>query len=174
MGLVGYSVHWVGTEVEQSASRILPARGLTAGAEIGERKAESVPWGLRPRDWGSLSGKPVTHLFFCLVPAGDVSPGSGAGFSGFGQQSGSLRLQCPVSGGRGGATCQQNSHLLAGCWGDMRSGKAGNVSSRDSIAQILYKTPFFLFSSFFFCSSQLEIMKTCLCEGLCSSPVFCK
>lgn len=37
------------------------------------------------------------------------------GFSGFGQQSGFYRLQCPMRGGSSGVACPQYSYLLADC-----------------------------------------------------------
>lgn len=35
-----------------------------------------MPWSLGPRDWGCLSGRPVTHLFFQLLQVLFVSLGT--------------------------------------------------------------------------------------------------
>lgn len=38
-----------------------------AGAEIEAGGTLAVPWGFGPGDWGSLSGGPVTYLFYHVV-----------------------------------------------------------------------------------------------------------
>lgn len=67
--LVGYSAQWVGMVVEQPASRTLTCL-LSAGAEIGGGRTQKVLWGLGPKYWGSLAGRPDTYLvlllFLCL------------------------------------------------------------------------------------------------------------
>lgn len=49
--------------IEQPVSRT-----LTCCWEMGGGSTGNVPWGLGPREWGSLAGRPVTH-FFQLVQA---------------------------------------------------------------------------------------------------------
>lgn len=41
--------------------------------------------------------------------------GWGAGFNGFGWQTGSCRLQCAMDGDSGGAACPQDTDLLSEC-----------------------------------------------------------
>lgn len=62
-----------------------------------------MPLGLGLRDWGSLVGRPVTHLFFQLVPVplmplgapdlvGMAQKGEDGGLGGFAWQSRACRL----------------------------------------------------------------------------------
>lgn len=60
--LVCYSVLCVAVVVEQPACDTLPCL-LDAGIKMGMAAAPHVPWGLWPRDWGSLGGRPFTHFF---------------------------------------------------------------------------------------------------------------
>lgn len=80
----------------------------------GREKAQIVPWGLGPRDWGSLSGRLVTCFLFQLGQvvltflgaaglSGDAWPGEVEGFSGLRWQSGYYRSQCPMGGNSGWA-----------------------------------------------------------------------
>lgn len=84
-----------------------------------------MPWSLGSKDWGSFSGRTITHIFFRLVQVVLVSLGALAGvfaqgehnrFSGFGSQSGLVGYSVQWVG----TMVEQPSsrtHQLVGCWG---------------------------------------------------------
>lgn len=54
--------------VEQTTSRTLTGWLAEAARDkIGGRRAQNMPRGLGPRDWGNLGRRPITNLFFQLV-----------------------------------------------------------------------------------------------------------
>lgn len=87
VSLVGYRVQWVATVMKQPAHRSLTCRPTT-GAKMGSGMGTGCALGTKSGEWGSPTGRSVSHLFPHLVQVvpmpleaadavGDSLPGGG-------------------------------------------------------------------------------------------------
>lgn len=105
--------------------KLQPELGAGPSCLAGQARWEqgNVPWSLGHKDWGSLAGRPITHLLFQVV----LVPIESVDVVGEGCPEGQcwgywdwmvewvLWVQSPVGGRGGGVVYLQVSHLLVRC-----------------------------------------------------------